>query len=109
MCHFGDELLFEVRDKDHAYSEFIGTVAIPTSTLMSGQFIKEESLPIKARGGKKHKGLLKISVQYVSVAMMEKTYMVESYFPMHYMCNVTLYMDAHVPPNMPRYRFIFEL
>ena len=24
VCHFGDELLFEVRDKDHAYAEFIG-------------------------------------------------------------------------------------
>ena len=101
VCHFGDELLFEVRDKDHAYAEFIGSVAIPTSTLMSGQFIKEEGFPIKSSGGK-HKGMLKISVQYVSVAMMERTYQVECYFPMHRMCNVTLYMDAHVPPNMPR-------
>merc|ERR1719362_64667 len=73
VCHFGDDLLFEVRDKDHAYAEFIGSVAIPTSTLKSGQFIKEESFPIKSSGGK-HKGMLKISVQYVSVAKMERTY-----------------------------------
>ena len=101
MCHFGEELLFEVRDKDHAYAEFIGSVVIPTSTLMSGQPIIKESFPIKSSGGK-HKGMLKISVTYVSVAHMDRTYEVECYFPMHRMCNVTLYMDAHVPPNMPR-------
>jgi hypothetical protein len=29
VCHSAEALEFEVRDKDHAYAEFIGTVAIP--------------------------------------------------------------------------------
>ena len=31
VCHAAEGLAFEVRDKDHAYAEFIGTVYIPVS------------------------------------------------------------------------------
>ena len=37
VCHFADHLVFEVRDKDHAYSEYIGAVDIPTTSLLTGQ------------------------------------------------------------------------
>ncbi len=103
MCHFGEEVIFEVRDKDHAYAEFIGSVVIPSSTLLSGQKISAEWFPIKSKSGRSHKGQLQISLQYISVAMVERTYEVPCYFPMHRNCNVQLYMDAHVPPNLPRF------
>ena len=35
LCHWGANLKFEVRDKDHAYAEYIGTVKIPVSDLIS--------------------------------------------------------------------------
>ncbi len=40
VCHFGDAVVFEVRDKDHAYAEFIGSVEIPSQSLLNGE-IKE--------------------------------------------------------------------
>lgn len=99
-CHFGDELSFEVRDKDHAYAEFIGSVDIPTGALLNGE-IKEGWFPIKKRSGS-HKGQLHLRVQFVSKAAVERTYDVPCYFPMQRNCNVTLYQNAHVPPNMPQ-------
>jgi Ca2+-dependent lipid-binding protein len=35
LCHWGANLNFEVRDKDHAYTEYIGMVQIPASDLIS--------------------------------------------------------------------------
>ena len=35
LCHWGANLNFEVRDKDHAYAEYIGMVQIPASDLIS--------------------------------------------------------------------------
>ena len=35
LCHMGANLNFEVRDKDHAYAEYIGMVQIPASDLIS--------------------------------------------------------------------------
>ena len=36
VCHFANELTFDIKDKDHAYSEFIGSVNIATATLLNG-------------------------------------------------------------------------
>ena len=46
VCHFAEELLLEVRDKDHAYSEYIGAVSIPTQSLLGGD-LKEGWFPIR--------------------------------------------------------------
>ena len=35
LCHWGANLNFEVRDKDHAYAEYIGVVQIPAEDLIS--------------------------------------------------------------------------
>ena len=35
LCHWGTNLNFEVRDKDHAYAEYIGMVQIPGTDLVS--------------------------------------------------------------------------
>ena len=35
LCHWGANLNFEVRDKDHAYAEYIGAVQLPVSNLVS--------------------------------------------------------------------------
>merc|ERR1712107_196628 len=40
VCHFGNELIFEIRGKDHAYSEYIGCVEIPTAELLNGQIFE---------------------------------------------------------------------
>ena len=37
MCHKADMLVFDVRDKDHAYTEEIGLVEIATQHLVNGQ------------------------------------------------------------------------
>ncbi len=63
ICHFGEHLKFEVRDKDHAYAEYIGCVEIPASALLSGE-IKEGWFPIKRKNGS-HKGQLDLKVQVI--------------------------------------------
>ena len=98
VCHFADVLHFEVRDKDHAYAEFIGEVAMPTSSLLDGG-VKDGWFPIVSKSGS-HKGQLNLMVKYISSASVERTYEVPCYFPMHRNCHVTLYQDADVPPGL---------
>ena len=62
VCHFADALTFEIRDKDHAYSEYIGSVEIPTTDLLNGQVFKGPH-PIKSKSGKT-KGTLNIEVYF---------------------------------------------
>jgi len=51
VCHSADCLCFEVRDKDHAYAEFIGAVFIPTNgALIAGEVI-EGWFPICGKQG----------------------------------------------------------
>ena len=94
LCHFGESLRFEVKDKDHAYSEDIGSVEIPTAALMDGE-VREGWFPI-INWKHKHKGQLHLHVQFVSkFATLNQGYEVDCYFPMHRHCWVTLYQDAH--------------
>ena len=46
VCHRADTLVFDVRDKDHAYTEEIGVVEIATQHLINGQII-DGWFPIK--------------------------------------------------------------
>ncbi len=102
-CHWADELIFKVADKDHAYAEFIGSVVIPTATLFAHE-IKDEWMPIKKKSGS-HKGDIRLSIKFIPTERLKKSYRVRhTYFPMHKKCNVTLYQDAHCPQHkMPQF------
>ena len=91
-------LIFDVRDKDHAMTEEIGVVELATQHLLAGHVV-EDWFPIKK--GSKENGHLHISVVYVSMVQIGEKCEVESYFPMHRGCHVTLYQDAHCPDNIP--------
>ena len=101
VCHFANELIFEVRDKDHAYSEDIGMVVMQTADLLQGT-PRQGWFPIKSKKGKTH-GQLNLFVQYVSKMTMEHRYEVDCYFPVQKGCHVTLYQDAHCLPDMPQF------
>ena len=101
VCHFAEELVFEVRDKDHAVTEFIGSVTIPTPSLLSGE-VREGPFPIKKKSGS-HNGQLTIRVEFVSKDSVARSYDVPSYFPMQRNCRVVPYMDAHCPPDLPKF------
>jgi len=87
-----------VRDKDHAYTEEIGKVELPTQHLITGQTI-EGWFPI--RKGNKENGELQLSVTYTSMMQISQGYEVDSYFRMHRGCNVRLYQDTHCPTDLP--------
>ena len=63
VCHFANELTFEVRDEDHLSSEFIGNVEIPSEKLLQGNAI-EGWFDIKGKNGQSH-GQLKLKVVYL--------------------------------------------
>lgn len=65
VCHFGEELVFEVRDKDHAYTEYIGAVVLQTQTILHGE-IKEGWFPILKKNKSTQRGTLHIRVEFVS-------------------------------------------
>eukprot|EP00092_Neocalanus_flemingeri_P027266 GFUD01029568.1.p1 GENE.GFUD01029568.1~~GFUD01029568.1.p1 ORF type:complete len:832 (-),score=202.16 GFUD01029568.1:287-2782(-) len=98
VCHKADTLVFDVRDKDHAYTEEIGVVEISTQHLINGQVI-EDWFPIKK--GSKENGHLSIKVEYISMVQIGATYEVDSYFRMHRGCSVTLYQDTCCPTDLP--------
>ena len=110
VCHFADHLVFEVRDKDHAYSEYIGAVDIPTSVLLNGE-IKGGWFPICKSSGKPHgKAQLHIEIQFIARHTLEQTYQVDCYFPMRHNCLVTLYQDAHALDiqEMPQFNLLAQ-
>jgi len=98
VCHRADTLVFDVRDKDHAYTEEIGVVEIATQHLINGQII-DGWFPIKKCN--KENGNLSIRVEYVSMVQIGQSYEVDSYFKMHRGCNVTLYQDTCCPTDLP--------
>ena len=114
-CHFASHLTFAVKDKDHAYSEYIGSVEISSSALLSGE-IKEGWFPIyKSNKQPYPEAKLHIRMEFVPRNTLMPTYEVDCYFPMRKNCLVTLYQDAHAldiqqmphfnmmnPPHQPR-------
>lgn len=78
VCHFADSLRFEVRDKDHAYAEYIGVVRLETKgTLLQGDVI-EGWFPIQTKSDGEQNGELCIRVQYVPTIDIDKSYDVSS-------------------------------
>jgi len=98
VCHWARELTFDVRDKDHAYTEEIGIVEIPCQCFLNGEEINNW-FPIKKKN--KENGHLHISVHYVAMSRISQGYDVESYFNMQRGCHVTLYQDTHCPTDLP--------
>jgi len=98
VCHKSNFLIFDVRDKDHAYTEEIGQVEILTQHLLNGQPI-EDWFEIKK--GSKSNGELHLYMCYKSMRDIGETCEVNSYFPMRRGCSVTLYQDAHCPKDIP--------
>jgi len=98
VCHKSNYLIFDVRDKDHAYTEEIGKVEINTQLLLNGQEIAGW---FDIRKGSKHNGQLELSVRFQSMQDIGESYEVESYFPMQRGCKVTLYQDTHCPDDIP--------
>jgi len=117
VCHKADTLVFDVRDKDHAYTEEIGEVEISTQHLINGQVIddwfpikksKKDDITDSVVNFLKHgsitvqeNGHLNLKLEYVSMVQIGHSYEVDSYFPMHRGCNVTLYQDTKVPTDLP--------
>ena len=64
VCHCVESLKFEVKDQDHLYSELIGTVEIPSISLMNGA-PQEGWFPIM-NTKTKQMGLLHLFVQFTS-------------------------------------------
>ena len=104
LCHFGDVLRFEVKDKDHVGADDIGVVEIQTNDLKDGQ-LRDSWFPIINKRNKT-KGQLRLSVQFVSkFQTLHHGYEVDCYFPMHKNCLVTLYQDAHCSQTQPMPQF----
>ena len=102
VCHHAENLVFDVRDKDHASTEVIGEVVLSLQeTLLDGQTI-DGWFPIKRSGKTKTKinGELSVRVQFEDKFDVHDSYDVDSYFRMHRGCHVTLYQDVKVPDNL---------
>lgn len=99
VCHLANEISFEVKDKDHACAEFIGSVDIQASKVKTENLV-EGWFPIMGRTSKS-RGELKLSIKYTDASRLAKSYDIMSYFQVHENCNVTLYQDAEVPLGLP--------
>ena len=53
-----------MRDKDHAYTEFIGTVSVPTASIYNGNVL-EGGFPILKKN-KTQRGVLELRIEFVS-------------------------------------------
>ena len=91
VCHEATDIKFHVKDKDHAYSEYIGEVAIGVQSLLQSGII-EGQFPIQGRTSSgKDKGQLSLRVQFVKTSEVEPSFDIESYFHMKTNNNVRLY------------------
>jgi phospholipase D1/2 len=110
VCHFVDKLRFEIRDKDQAYSEYIGAVEIPTDSLLTEEIIHGWFPILKSNDGQNTKAELNLYLQFKSQTSNEKTYEVDCYFPVRRNCLVTLYQDAHSLgiQQMPQFNLLSE-
>jgi len=106
VCHKADSLIFDVRDKDHAYTEVIGIVDVPCHDLINGQVIEGWRPITKGSKMSGELGELNFRVEYVSMMQINQSYDVDSYFRMHRGCHVTLYQDVKVPDNLPYFNMV---
>ena len=95
-CHYGEFLTFEVKDKDHMNSEYIGSTNISLSSLLSGE-TKQGWFPIiKSNGVPYDEAELHLKLDFTPTSAIKSGYEINCYFPArHNCCSVTLYQDAH--------------
>ena len=110
VCHFAEYLKFNVWDKDHAYSEYIGSVLLATSALRNEEIIQGWFPILKRNGQKIGEAELNIKAQFISKEQLNKTYEVDCYFPMRKNCFVTLYQDSHALDihQMPQFNLMAQ-
>ena len=103
VCHTDDVLSFCVLDKDNFKSELIGSVEFQVVELMDGKK-REGWYSILKKRHVRSRGKLHLMVKFVPYSEQKKSLEVDSYFPMHQNCHVTLYQDAHIEPNMQQFQ-----
>jgi phospholipase D1/2 len=109
VAHEAAAVNFVVKDSDVFGAELIGSVAIPSESLQSGDRV-EGVYPVLEPNGKPCApgAVLRLSVQYVPVARLTMYHhgvtpgpdfpgVPNTYFPLRRGGRVTLYQDAHVP------------
>ncbi|KAM0867231.1 hypothetical protein ACQ4PT_042114 [Festuca glaucescens] len=111
VAHEAAAVNFVVKDSDVFGAELIGSVAIPSESLQSGDRV-EGVYPVLEPNGKPCApgAVLRLSVQYVPVARLTMYHhgvtpgpdfpgVPNTYFPLRRGGRVTLYQDAHVPTD----------
>ncbi|KAM0827416.1 hypothetical protein ACQ4PT_068228 [Festuca glaucescens] len=111
VAHEAAAVNFVVKDSDVFGAELIGSVAIPSESLQSGDRV-EGVYPVLEPNGKPCApgAVLRLSVQYVPVARLTMYHhgvtpgpdfpgVPNTYFPLRRGGRVTLYEDAHVPAD----------
>ncbi|KAM0926643.1 hypothetical protein ACQ4PT_003646 [Festuca glaucescens] len=111
VAHEAAAVNFVVKDSDVFGAELIGSVAIPSESLQSGDRV-EGVYPVLEPNGKPCApgAVLRLSVQYVPVARLTMYHhgvtpgpdfpgVPNTYFPLRRGGRVTLYQDAHVPAD----------
>ena len=104
VCHEAADIKFHVKDKDHAYSEYIGEVSISVRALLETGIVEGE-FPITDNSSK-DRGRLVVRVQFIMTSDVEPSFDIESYFHMKTNNRVTLYQDACCPDvslRMPQF------
>ena len=102
VCHTDEVLKFCVLDKDNFTSEEIGNVEFKVEDLLDGQKREGEYRILKKRHVRS-RGKLHLMVKFVPYFEKKRSLEVDSYFPVHNGCHVTLYQDAHIEPNMEQF------
>ena len=104
VCHTDDYLSFCVLDKDDLSSEEIGSVEFKIEDLLDGEKKeRKEGYSILKKRHVRSRGKLFLMVKFVPCLNAKKRLEVDSYFPVHENCQVTLYQDAHVDHHMPQF------
>ena len=98
VCHDASSIKFHVKDKDHAYSEYIGAVSVSVEALVAAGMVEGDFPIVDSRrgsgSGRGDRGHLSLRVQFIRTSEVVPSFDIESYFPMKTNNSVTLYQDA---------------
>ena len=100
-----------MKDKDHAYSEYIGAVSVSVEALVAAGIVEGDFPIVDSRrgsgsGGRGDRGHLSLRVQFIRTSEVVPSFDIESYFSMKTNNGVTLYQDAcclDVKTRMPQF------
>ena len=95
VCHDASSIKFHVKDKDHAYSEYIGAVSVSVEALVAAGIVEGDFPIVDSRRGSGSgggdRGHLSLRVQFIRTSEVVPSFDIESYFPMKTNNSVTLY------------------